>query len=353
MTNVHGMARLGVLAVGLGIGAAVAHAPVASADSSTDWSSTIDSLLSGASPAPATPINLFISFDGNTIYDGGGSATAETTSGEYGLAIAYGDDSYASATGGTGDYALAGGTNALALAGGESTDTGANYNTAIDIGNNADPGTYEAGIENGAFAGNADLVGSANAGTGTGSYDTAIDIGNNTNGANGGLDGAFAGAGGLSGGMGSGDGNNDTAIDVGNNIGRGDNSQALDGNGNYASESGGATGDFENAYAAQGNDNTAIGTTDNAAVFASGGNNSYAYLDGPANSTASASGDSNIAYILDPFGAAGSPDTAFAGTPSFSNDLAEVLFTHGNAEADTANLLYDIVSLFGHFSGSF
>ena len=352
MTNVHGMARLGVLAVGLGIGAAVAHAPVASADSSGDWSSTIDSLLSGASPAPATPIDLFISFDGNTIYDGGGSATAETTPGEFGLAIAYGDDSYASATGGTGDYALAGGTNALALAGGESTDTGANYNTAIDIGNNADPATYDAGIENGAFAGNADLVGSANAGTGTGSYDTAIDIGNNTNGANGGLDGAFAGAGGLSGGMGSGDGNNDTAIEVGNNIGRGDNSQALGGNGNYASESGGATGDFRNALAGYGNDNTAIGTAANAQLDASGGNDNYAYLDGPANSFAYADGgDSNIAYVLDPFGAAGSSDSAFAG--GFSNDLAEVLFTHGNAEADTANFLYDIVSLFGNFSGSF
>ena len=353
MTNVHGMARLGVLAVGLGIGAAVAHAPVASADSSTDWLSTIDSLLSGASPAPATPIDLFISFDGNTIYDGGGSATAETTPGEFGLAIAYGDDSYASATGGTGDYALAGGTNALALAGGESTDTGANYNTAIDIGNNADPSTYDAGsIENGAFAGNADLVGSANAGTGTGSYDTAIDIGNNTNGDDGGLDGAFAGAGGLSGGMGSGDGNNDTAIEVANNIGRGDNSQALGGNGNYASESEGATGDFRNALAGYGNDNTAIGTTANAQLDASGGNDNYAYLDGPANSFAYADGgDSNIAYVLDPFGAAGSSDSAFAG--GFSNDLAEVLFTHGNAEADTANFLYDIISLFGHFSGSF
>jgi hypothetical protein len=29
-----------------------------------------------------------------------------------------------------------------------------------------------------------------------------------------------------------------------------------------------------------------------------------------------------------------------------------VLLAHGNATADTANLLYDIVSLFGNFSGS-
>jgi hypothetical protein len=56
MVNVHGMARLGVLAVGLGIGAAWAQTPVASADASGDWLSSIDGLLSGASPAAATPL---------------------------------------------------------------------------------------------------------------------------------------------------------------------------------------------------------------------------------------------------------------------------------------------------------
>jgi hypothetical protein len=106
------------------------------------------------------------------------------------------------------------------------------------------------------------------------------------------------------------------------------------------------------ANAADGNDNTAIGTSDNAAVYANVGNDNYAYVDGSANSYASAGGgDSNIAYVLDPFGAAGSPDGASA--DGFSNDLAEVLFTHGNATADTANLLYDIISLFGNASGSF
>jgi hypothetical protein len=349
MVNVHGMARLGVLAVGLGIGAAWAQTPVASADSSSDLLSSIDGLVSGAVPAPATPIDLFISFDGYTIYDGGGSATAETTPGEYGLAIAYGDDSYASATGGTGDYALAGGTNALALAGGESTDTGANYDTAIDIGNNADPGTYS-GFANGAYAGNGDLTGG---GSGTGSGDTAIDIGNNINDASGdgGNDGAFAGAGGLIGE--GGDGNNDTAIDVGNNTGGGDSSLAVRGNGDYASDSGGATGVDQQVAAFDGNDNTAIGTTENANAYAYDGNDNYVYVDGPANSTAYAwLGDSNIAYINDPFDAAGSPDTAFAGS-GFSNDLAEVLFTHGGATANSADLLYDIISLFGNASGSF
>ncbi len=348
MVNVHGVARLGVLAWGLGLGA-WAQTPVASADSSGDLLSSIDGLLSGAVPAPATPIDLFISFDGYTIYDGGGSATALTTIGDYGLAIAYGDDSYASATGGTGDYALAGGTNALALAGGESTDTGANYNTAIDIGNNADPGTYS-GFDNGAYAGNGDLTGG---GSGTGSGDTAIDIGNNINDASGdgGYDGAFAGAGGLIGE--GGDGNNDTAIDVGNNSGEGDSSLAVVGNGNYASDSGGATGGDQQVAAFAGNDNTAIGTTENANAYAYDGNDNFAYVDGPDNSTATAwLGDSNIAYINDPFDAAGSPDIANAGG-GFSNDLADVLLAHGHATASSADLLYDIISLFGNFSGSF
>jgi hypothetical protein len=58
------------------------------------------------------------------------------------------------------------------------------------------------------------------------------------------------------------------------------------------------------------------------------------------------------APVSDPFGAAGSPESAVAGD-GFSNDLAEVLLAHGNATADTANLLYDIVSLFGNTAGSF
>ena len=371
MVNVRGIARLGTLAVGLGIGAAWAHTPVASADSSSDWLSTVDGLLSGASPAPATPIDLDISFDGYTIYDGGGSATADTTTGDYSLAIAYGDHAVATAYGtgntaiadgdganafanaGTGDYALADGTNADAGAGGVSGATGANYDTAIDIGNND---VQSIGEFDGAFAGNADLE--EPGGSGTGSYDTAIDIGNNTNDASlasNGNDGAFAGAGGLDGGPG-GDGNNDTAIDDGNNSGEYDGSYGLDGNGNYASESGSTTGEYEYASASEGNDNTAIAdtsyTTNDSDVAAYGGNDNYASVDGPANSTATASGGSDVAYVNDPFGAAGSPDSAIAGDGS-SNDLAEVLLAHGNATADTANLLYDIVSLFGNTAGSF
>jgi hypothetical protein len=322
MVNVHGVARLGVLAVGLGIGAVWSQTPVAAADSSGDWLSTIDSLLSGASPAAATPVDLDISFDGYTIYDGLGSAQAVTTTGDYSLAIAYGADAYA-ATGGTGDVAIADGSGALAWAIGgtgnvaeavgtnanawagaaDMITSGADYDTAIDIGNNDVPAAY--GSDVGAYAGWSNLTGSTDGGTGV--HDTAIDIGNNTgNGAN---NGAFAGAGGLVGAFG--DGNNDTAIDVSNN--------SLEGDGS----------------------------------FGVGGNGDYAYVDGPANSEAFAAySDSDIAYIDDPFGAIGVPDSAISGL-GYSNDLAEVLFAHGNTIAATAPLLYDIVSLFGNFSGSF
>jgi hypothetical protein len=123
-------------------------------------------------------------------------------------AIAYGDGAYAWADGGTGDSAFADGTNALAVAGGDIDDTGANSDTAIDIGNNDLPST---GYYDGAWAGNADLIG--NTSGGTGSNDTAIDIGNNTNDTTlgaGGNEGSFSGAGGLIGS--SGHGNYDTAI---------------------------------------------------------------------------------------------------------------------------------------------
>jgi hypothetical protein len=101
MVNTRGFARLGVLAVGLGIGAAWAHTPAAAADSSADWLSPIDGLLSGALPA-ADPsgLNLTISFDGMSIVQDG-NATATTASGEYGLAIAYSDGASATAEGGT------------------------------------------------------------------------------------------------------------------------------------------------------------------------------------------------------------------------------------------------------------
>jgi hypothetical protein len=344
--NVHGMARLGVLAVGLGIGAAWVHTPLASADtSSNDAASTIDSLLSGASPA-ASPMDFQISFNGTDLFStAGNEASAFTIAGQYGLAIAFGDGATAYAEGGTGDYALASGTNANAEAGSlASGATGNNFDTAVDIGNN---GPDDLTNNVGAYAGNGSLqYGGSDAGTD--SNDSAYDFGNNSAGVS--QSGAFAGYY-----IGQ-SGNGDTAYDAGNNSGSiYDGALAVAGNNNYASDSGNNTAGYDFAYAANGNNNTAIADTSYSIISkdvdAYNGNGNYAYVDGPANSTATADGGGDVAYVTDPFGAAGSPDSAVAGN-GFANDLAEVLFSHGNASADTANLLYDIVSLFGNSAGS-
>jgi hypothetical protein len=345
--NVHGLARLGVLAVGLGIGAAWAHAPVASADTSNDWLSAVDGFLSGASPA-ASPTDFQISFNGQDLFaTAGNEATAYTVAGQYGLAIAYGDGATAYAAGGTGDYALASGTNANAEAGSLADGaTGNNFDSAVDIGDN---GPTDLDDNTGAYAGNGSLQFLGHD-VGTDSNDSAYEIGNNSAGTvnSGALAGYYEGV----------SGNGDTAYDAGNNSGASyDGALAVGGNNNYASDSGNNTAADDYAFAGDGNTNTAIADTSYSVsvkdVIAADGNDNYAYVYGPDNSTAGADlGNGNISYIDDPFGTAGSPDSAFAGA-GFSNDLAEVLFTHGNASADTANLLYDIVSLFGNSAGSF
>ena len=347
MVNTRGTARMRILAVGLGIGAAVAYSPVASADSSSDWLSSIDSLLSGSAlPAPSSGLDLAISYDGMSLIQDG-NATAITTVGQDGLAIAEGSGAYAYAGGGTGDYALANGTNAFAIAGGDPSDTSGDYDTAIDIGNNDLPST---GSRDGAYSGNGDLGG----GSGTGSHNTAIDIGNNTNdaGVGGGNNGAAAGAGALSGG--TGDGNYNTAIDIGNNSGYGNGSDAIGGNDNYASEFGNTTGLEEVADAGYGNDNTAISDTSYTVtyggVYASNGNDNYALNLGPENSFATAfEGNSNVAIVDDPFSSVASyADSGYG----FNSDVAEVLGAQGNIAAVTGNDVYDILTAVGHAMGT-
>jgi hypothetical protein len=370
MKNVKRIGRLGLLAVGVGIGAAVAQTPIASADSSADWLSSIDSLAGGALPAaPSSGLDLAISFDGYSLFSEG-SAVANTGAagnGNFDFAIASGADTYASAQGGFGDYALADGTEADAYSGGGIGDyaladgdlayaeagggTGANYDSAIDIGNN-DPHTT--GVSDGAYAGDADLVSSTSGDTG--SYDTAIDIGNNTNDAAtgvGGDDGAFAGAGGLFlNNVGNGD--HDTAIDVGNNSGAFDSTLALAGNGNYVSQSGNNLGFDEGPVANYGNDNTVIADTSYNAnygnPFATSGNDNFVYVAGPEDSTASTNaGDSNIAYVLDPFGSTASyADAGYGG----NSDLAAVVLTDGSATATAADNLYDVVTAAGNEAGT-
>ncbi|HXO79342.1 MAG TPA: hypothetical protein VN856_05565 [Mycobacterium sp.] len=304
-------ARLGMLAVGLGIGAAWAHNPVAAADSSSDWLSSIDGLLTGALPA-ADPsgLNLAISFDGMSLLQDG-NASATTVSGEYGLAIAYGDGASATAEGGTGNYALADGTNAEAAAGGAAGSTGDNFNSAIDIGNNGD--AVSVGNLNGAYAGAGSLLGNEG-GTGGGSFNTAIDIGNNASGTFG--DGAHAGAGGLAG-LGD-DGNHDFAIDFGNNSsGSFQGAEALGGDYNSGSYFGnidvadGSNGHF--AYAGFGDGNIANVVGDNSYAFSGGGFDPAVV------------GNDNIATVFDPFGTLGSTAVAGEGFDIPGNfDLAAV-----------------------------
>jgi hypothetical protein len=364
MMYVHKLAA----AAGFACGAAMALAPFASADASSDWLSSVDGFLSGL-PAAPTAINLDISFDGYTLYDGMGTATATTLPGQFGFAIAYGDHATAIAEGGTGNYALADGTYALAKAGSTAANaTGFNYNTAEDIGNNVNPSTYP-GAPDGAYAGGGSLIGNTDAaGTLASSHNSAFDIGNNgvstgpfpPGTGDGGNSGAFAGDSGLIG-YNHVAGNGDTAYTNGNLNGFGDGSAAVGGNNDFASSTGTETGTNEGAFAGFGDNNQAIAdtnyTTSGDGVSATFGNGNYAYVLGPNNSTADAGGtaahlgNNNISYVYDPFSGAtataSSADAGSSGTASGNSDLAEVLLTHGNASATGANNLYDILTPFG------
>jgi hypothetical protein len=318
MVNTRGIARLGMLAVGLGIGAAVAHTPVASADTSTDWLSSIDSLLTGgglSALSDPSGLNLAISFDGMSLVSDG-SAVAHSGTGD--IAIAYGADSTANAEGGTGDSALADGTNALANAG-SLTGTGDNYDSAVDIGNNTrDAATT--GAPDGAYAGGGSLIGGTD--SATSSNDTAIDIGNNgvstdtSFPGDGGNTGAFAGDGQLIGASGA--GNGDTAINLGNDNGFGDGPAAVDGTSDFAGQAGDSTGTNIGSFAGVGNND----------IAAEIGPNSSTYAGGSLADTSS-TGSSDTAFVLDPTGTDGS--NAFAGWDPTqvaavgSSDLAGVL----------------------------
>jgi hypothetical protein len=116
MLRSRGLGRLGLLAVGLGIGAALGSTPgVASGDSSTDWLSSIDQSLGGLPvPAADTVQDMQISIDGTGLISGPNTAFA--FSGPGSVAIAIGDNSYASAQNGMFDFAFADGSNSMAEA---------------------------------------------------------------------------------------------------------------------------------------------------------------------------------------------------------------------------------------------
>jgi trimeric autotransporter adhesin len=349
-------------AAGIACGAALVVSPLASADTSSDWLAAIDGLLGGGLPGATDNADFQVSFDGYDLFPTTNNlATATTVEGQFGLAIAYGDGSNATAEGGIGNFAMASGTNALAKAGDSAAGaTGSDYNTAVDIGSNVNG----VGAPDGAYAGASSLIGNA-ASIGGDSHNSAFDFGNNglsTDALNGGNSGAFAGDGGLVGAAGTA-GSGNTAYTFGNINGFGDGSAAVAGDNNLASTSGAETGTNEGAFAAFGNSNTAIAdttyTTSGDGVSATYGNDNYAYVYAPNDSTASAGGagsdalgNNDVAYVDDPYGNVNAPDTAVAGDGAWSHDLAEVLFAHGNASATGADYLYDIVSLLGNETGS-
>ncbi len=95
--------RMGMLAVGLGIGAALASTPqIASADPAADPFSWADQVLSGL-PVPAAdaaaPLDMQISISGMDLFSTVGN-TATATSGAGSIAIAIGDGANANASGG-------------------------------------------------------------------------------------------------------------------------------------------------------------------------------------------------------------------------------------------------------------
>ncbi|MGA9490211.1 MAG: hypothetical protein WBV80_08155 [Mycobacterium sp.] len=114
-----GFGRLDLLVVGLGIGAALACTTgVASADSSTEWSSSIDRLLGGLSvPAadPAQAVDMQISIGGTLLFPYEDN-TAFAFAGPGDIAVAIGNNSYASAQNGAFDFAFADGANSFAEA---------------------------------------------------------------------------------------------------------------------------------------------------------------------------------------------------------------------------------------------
>ena len=319
MLGIRAVARVGMLALGLGIAATPG---AAWADSSSDpfgWLAGLDPFSAAAAPT----LDFQISIDGYDLVPAA-DTSATATSGTGDIAIAFGSGSTADATGGVGNVAFADGSDALAKAGGSSTSV---FDTAVDIGDNTEPTT---GDPDGAFAGDSSLIGATDGGTG--SYDTAIDVGNNGPDSSAtipnGEDGALAGAGGLLGLTGN--GNHDTAIDFGNNNGFQDGAQAADGTGDGAGYYGNSVDDQVASFAGVGNDNLAESVGNNSDTFAGGifvqGGTPY---------------NDDIAYVLDPFGTEGS--NAFAGSPG-SSDLAAVLFLDGvTADITDANNMVEIL----------
>jgi hypothetical protein len=186
MGNARRFARLGVLAVGLGIGLAAAAMPGnAWADSSTDWLSSIDTLLGAVPAASSSGGNEAISIDGVTLLQEGSAHAYSGSNGDIAMATGAGDTAYAYGTDnyadvlGTNDTGIAGGTSAASASGstGDNAFIDGNNDYAFAGGTNGvDDGAEIFGDNNGAEAGSS-LAGN-------GSYDVAYVEGSNLGNAN-------------------------------------------------------------------------------------------------------------------------------------------------------------------------
>ena len=315
--------RLGMLAVGMSIGAALASTPqVASADSSTDPFSWLDQLVSGLSlPAQTTSaLDYQVSINGMDLFSTvDNTATANSGTGD--IAIAIGNGASADTSGGFLNFGFADGTNTFA-----DTPVGADLDFAVAGGTGS-----SANIGLGAdldFA-LADGAGSsANVGLGA-NLDDATALGTGSAaivGVGSSLNSAFADGTGSDAIAGAGNGDFATAI------GTGSTAVTVLGNGDLATASGGgaatAGGFLANAFASgAGSTATATGVSDSATAF--GGN-----------ADAQASGIGDIASIFNT-GSALDQATAITG----DNLLAEVFGTGSTAVAGVGN--WDLAGAFG------
>jgi hypothetical protein len=183
MSKTGGLARLGMLAVGLGVGAAVAALPgAASADSSTDWLSAVDGLLGSAAlpAADSSGLNMAISIDGMSLFQSGTAFAYSGTNGDIAMATGANDTAYAF---GTGNYAAVYGSNDVGVAGGTTAANAAGSsgdNVYIDGDNDSAFAGGLNGIDDGAeITGSNDAAEAGSSATGVGSYDVAYVEGSN------------------------------------------------------------------------------------------------------------------------------------------------------------------------------
>ena len=322
--------RMGLLAVGLGIGATLAATPqIASADSSADPFSWADHVLSGlAVPADPSPLDMQISISGIDLFSTvDNTATASSHFGD--IAIAVGDGANASATG-FGDLSFADGTGSSAT-----TGLGGLFDVALANGD----GSSAAGGVGGIFA-----LASAN---GTDSTAAA------------GLGGSFVIA------SASGDGSSATAgvgsnFDISSAVGTDSTADVGIGDGRDTSFAAG-TGSYADAGVGLGNNAIALGTDSSAIAgvgigdlatavnggdATAGGFLSMAFADG-ANSDAQTIGIGDIASVIN----TGSGfDQAISGgnaaVPFSAFDLALIIGTDSTATAGLGGD-WDFAGVFG------